>query len=88
MKDININLSTEDGRKAKDVTESKKILDIIGIYEKTPGSISTEPSSKINNDINIIEEEEEEDADRMSSFTPSPNLDNPLKNTGDIINEN
>ena len=84
MRDINFNLVTEEGKKAKDVTESKKILDIIAFYEKnaitqSQGNEQNKPAM-----INIIEEENEED-DRCSSYTPSPNLENPLKNTGEII---
>ena len=73
MFNIDFNITTEEGKKAKDVTSTKKILDIIAYYEKNPNESSAAGTNLV---ANIISEEEDEE-DMKSSFTPSPTSLNP-----------
>lgn len=74
MHNIDFNLQNENGLKAKDVTESRKILDIIAWYEANmQGNRREERAADI--DVDVIEEEKEEDEEvANSSYTPSPTL--------------
>lgn len=74
MQNININLKTKDGRKAKDITENNRIRKVIENHEKLASQF-TNTDEKQN--IGIIEEEGEEDDDfeeANSSISPSPVL--------------
>lgn len=74
MHNIDFNLQNENGLKAKNVTESRKILDIIAWYEANmQGNRREERAADI--DVDVIEEEKEEDEEvANSSYTQSPTL--------------
>jgi len=74
MQNINFGLTTEDGRKAKDITESTKILNVINNYEKMHTESSSNDKYGATAQIGIIEEEEDEDEDNCgdSSYNNSP----------------
>lgn len=65
MQNININLTTQDGRKAKDITENKKIITVINNYEK----MSQQQLDDSRPLIGIIEEKDEDEDEDQSSFT-------------------
>jgi hypothetical protein len=78
MHNIDFTLANQNGLKAKNATESRKILDIIAWYEANMSK--TEQENERVPDVAVIQEipedgedgEEEEPAD--SSYTASPNL--------------
>lgn len=75
MQGIDFNLTTEDGRKAKDITESAKILNVISTYEKLNQQAPVEEKRvQVPQQFGIIEEEDEdEDAHQEnSSYNHSP----------------
>lgn len=76
MHNIDFTIKTSEGKLAKEVTNSKQILNIIAWYEKNQNN-KIEDKNAVTNVINEINEEENED-DEASSFTPSPNLENNL----------
>ena len=76
MHNIDFTIKTQEGKLAKEVTNSKQILNIIAWYEKNQNN-KVEDKNAVANIINEINEEENED-EEASSFTPSPNLENNL----------
>lgn len=71
MVNIDLNIRNVNGQLAKDVTQSKKILDVIAWYEKNK---DLKLNEKITDNIKeAIEEIEESDDEQInSSFTQSP----------------
>lgn len=69
MVNVDLNIRNVNGQLAKDVTQSKKILDIIAWYERNK---DLKTSDKITDNIpDAIEEDSNEDP-ISSSFTQSP----------------
>ena len=77
MHNINFNLQNGNGLKAKNVTESRKILDIIAWYEANMQNTPNRRDERAADvDVkDVIEEEKESDEDVAgSSYTHSPAL--------------
>ena len=76
MKNIDTTIQNVNGQRAKDITNSKHILEILAWHEQNK-AVAEE---KITDNVAAIKEEEENDDDGMSSnFTPSPGEFNLLK---------
>lgn len=81
MKNIDTTIQNVNGQRAKDITKSKHILEILAWHEQN----KTAPEEKITDNVPAIKEEEENEDDGMSSnFTPSPSEFNPLKLQGKV----
>lgn len=79
MHNIDFTLENQNGLKAKDATESRKILDIIAWYESNMASNNNRQGrGEIEPSVAILEEEKEEDEPADSSYTASPNLNSEL----------
>jgi len=84
MHNIDTTIQTETGQKAVGVTKSKKILDVISMYEKTGKTVDKE--TKPSADTIKEEDEDEEDKDNGSSYTPSPAGNNIVKQAA-LVNQ-
>jgi hypothetical protein len=75
MMNIDLTIRNVNGQLAKDVTQSKKILDIIAWYENNQGMLKRD--EKVTDDVKAIQEEYDSENESQpygaSSFTASPN---------------
>ena len=84
MHNIDFTLANQSGLKAKNATQSRKILDIIAWYEKNADKIQEEKEKIADvNKIEVIQESDGEEEPADSSYTASPNFGEGLNSLRD-----